>query len=75
MTSRTVLENVPASIVPIDDETHAMLSYAESAEAQAIFEQARREIAAGNGVEPTAEYFADLNRRISERVNHNHKEA
>ena len=75
MTSRTTLENVPASIVPIDDETHAMLNYAESAEAKAIFEQARQEIAGGNGVEPTAEYFSDLNQRISDRVKNNAKEA
>lgn len=68
MTSRTTLENTPSSIVPINGETHAMLAYAESPEAQAAFEQARQEIADGNGIEPTAEYFTDLNRRISERV-------
>ncbi len=75
MTLRTTLENVPASIVPIDDATHAILSYAKSAEADEIFEQARQEIVTGHGIEPTAEYFADLNRRISERVKNTNKEA
>ena len=55
-------------IVPIDDETHAMLDYAETEEAKITFEQARQEIRAGNGISPAPEYFADLNRRIGGRV-------
>jgi hypothetical protein len=68
MTSRTILEEEPASIVPIDDQTHAMLDYAESVEAQARFAQARQELADGMRIVPTTDYFDDLNRRISERV-------
>ena len=76
MISRTALDHVPASIVPIDDETHAMLNYAESTGAQGKFEQARQEIAQGKGIEPTAEYFAELNQRVSHRAkNSNSKEA
>jgi hypothetical protein len=75
MTSRPTLKNVPASIVPIDSQTYAIFSYAESPEAQAAFEQARREIAAGDGIEPTPEYFADLNRRIAEIAKRNEQEA
>ena len=56
------------SIVPIDDDTHAMLDYAESTAAQSKLEQARQELREGKGIEPTAEYFADPNQRISERV-------
>lgn len=62
------LEDRAASIVPIDDQTHAMLDYAESAEAQARIAQARQELADGMRIVPTPEYFEDLNRRISERV-------
>jgi hypothetical protein len=68
MVSQTKTDHVPPSIVPIDDETHAMLDYAESAEARSKFEQARHELRNGEGITPTAEYFADLNQRISERV-------
>lgn len=45
-----------------------MLDYAESTEAQAKFEEARRELREGQGIEPTAEYFADLNQRISQKA-------
>jgi hypothetical protein len=68
MIPRTILDHVSASIIPIDNETHAMLDYAESTEAQAKFEQPWRELREGKGIIPTPEYFADLNRRISERV-------
>jgi hypothetical protein len=68
MVSRTALDHLPASIVPIDNETHAMLEYAESAEAQSKFEEARQEIDDGKGIAPSAEYFAELNRRMSERA-------
>ena len=68
MNSRTALDHVPASIVPIDNETRAMLDYTETREAQTKFDQARQELSEGKGIEPTAEYFADLNHRISERT-------
>jgi hypothetical protein len=44
-----------------------MLDYAESPEAQAKFDRAREELHDGKGIAPTPDYFADLNRRISER--------
>jgi len=76
MNSQTKPDHVSPSIVPIDDETHAMLDYAESAEARSKFEQARQELRNGDGIAPTAEYFADLNQRISERAkNGDRKEA
>ena len=65
MNSRTKIDHVPPSIVPIDGETHAMLDYAESAEARTKFEQARQEIRDGEGIIPSPEYFSDLNQRIS----------
>jgi hypothetical protein len=70
--AQSTVEPMPAPIVPIDNETHGMLDYAESAEALSKFEKARQEIDNGGGIVPTAEYFADLNRRISERAK-NHK--
>jgi hypothetical protein len=68
MNPRTKADHVPPTIVPINDETHAMLDYAESAEALSKFEQARQELRDGKGIAPTVEYFADLNQRISERA-------
>ena len=68
MASQTKTGHVAPSIVPIDDQTHAMLDYAESAEARSKFEQARQELRNGEGIAPTADYFADLNQRISERA-------
>jgi hypothetical protein len=68
MVSRTSLDHLPAPIVPINDETHAMLEYAESAETQSKFDEARHEIEDGKGIAPNAEYFTELNRRISERA-------
>jgi hypothetical protein len=68
MAPQTEADYVPASIVPINNETHAMLDYAESTEARSKFDQARQELRDGEGIEPTAEYFADLNQRISQRA-------
>jgi hypothetical protein len=68
MASQTKTDYVPAPIVPIDNETNGMLGYIESGEAQSKFEEARREIDNGEGIVPTEEYFADLNRRISGRA-------
>ena len=59
-------------IVPVNDEVHAMLDYAESAEARPKLEKARQELRDAEGIAPTAEYFADLNRRISKRAKKRH---
>ncbi len=64
----TKADYVTQSLVPIEGETHAILDYAESVEARLKFEQARQEIDEGQGIAPTAEYFSELNRRISERA-------
>jgi len=45
-----------------------MLDYAQSAGAQSRFAEARRELQNGEGITPSAEYFDDLNRRISQRT-------
>ena len=45
-----------------------MLDYAESAEARSKFEQARQELRKGEGIALTAEYFSDLNQRISQHA-------
>lgn len=55
-------------IVPVNDETRAMLDYAASPEGRAKIETARREIRDGKGIPATPDYFEDLNRRISDRV-------
>jgi len=68
MTPKLKEQKISPAIVPIDDETYAMLDYAEGAEAKTKLAQAREEIRNGEGIKPTPEYFADLNRRISERT-------
>ena len=77
MVSRTAIDQISTPIVPIDGETQAILDYAASAETQARFAQARREVQEGHGVEPNPEYFVDLNRRIAQRAekNDSNKEA
>ena len=55
-------------IIPIDEETRAMLDYASSPEGRAKIEKGRQEIREGKGIVGTPDYFEDLNRRISERV-------
>jgi hypothetical protein len=57
-----------APIVPLNDETRAMLDYASSPEGRAKIEKGRQEIRGGKGIVGSASYFAELNRRISERV-------
>jgi hypothetical protein len=56
------------SIVPMNEETRAMLAYAESAGGRAKIDKARQEIRDGKGMVITPAYSADLNRRISARV-------
>jgi hypothetical protein len=56
------------SVVPVNDETRAMLAYADSPEGRAEIENARQEIRDGKGIVVTHRHRDDLNRRISERV-------
>ena len=55
-------------IVPLNDETRAMLDYASSTEGRTKIEKGRQEIRDGKGIAVTPGYFDDLNQRISERV-------
>ena len=55
-------------IIPIDDETRAMLDYASSPEGRAKIENGRQEIHEGKGIVGSASYFTELNQRISERA-------
>ena len=64
--SKTITEVFP--IVPVDDGTRAMLAYAESTIGREKIEHARAELAAGQGIVVTPDYFADLNRRIAARI-------
>jgi tRNA G37 N-methylase TrmD len=57
-----------APIVPLNDETRAMLDYASSPDGRAKIEKGRQEIRDGKGIIVTAGYFEDLNQRISERT-------
>jgi hypothetical protein len=57
-----------APIVPLNDETRAMLDYASSPDGRAKIEKGRQEIREGKGIVGSASYFAELNRRISERA-------
>jgi len=68
MSIKTKEKHASPSIVPIDHETLEMLDYAESAAAKIKIENARDEIKRGEGISPTPDYFADLNRRIGNRV-------
>ena len=58
-------------IIPVNEETRAMLDYASSAEGRAKIASGRQEVRDGKGVTITAGYFDSLNRRISERVTRN----
>jgi hypothetical protein len=55
-------------VVPVDDETRAMLNYAASTEGRTEIEQARKELRDGKGISVTGDYFEDMNQRISERI-------
>ena len=54
-------------VVPMDNDTRAMLAYAESPEGRARIEQARRELNSGEGIVVSPAYFDNLNRRIDKR--------
>ena len=55
-------------IVPVDDETRAMLDYANSPEGRAKIENARQEIKDGKSGEMNAAFFEKLDRDVTERV-------
>jgi hypothetical protein len=55
-------------IVAVNDETRAMLAYADSPEGEAKIENARQEFRDGKGIEVTPQLFKDLDRRVAERV-------
>ena len=54
-------------VVPIDDDTRAMLTYAASPEGRAHIEQARRELQEGKGIIVTSGYFDEMKRRVANR--------
>jgi hypothetical protein len=54
-------------IIPIDDDTRAMLAYAASPEGRARIEQARQELEEGKGIIVTPDYFDEMKRRVAER--------
>ncbi len=54
-------------IVPIDDDTRAMLAYAASSEGRSHIEQARQELQEGKGIVITPGYFDKMKRRVANR--------
>ena len=63
--TQTDFEFLP--VVPIDDDTRAMLAYAASPEGRTYIEQARRELQEGKGIIVTPGYFDEMKRRVAER--------
>ncbi len=63
--TQTDIEFLP--IIPIDDDTRAMLAYAASPEGRARIEQARRELQEGKGIIVTPGYFDKMKRRVAQR--------
>jgi hypothetical protein len=55
-------------VIPVDDETRAMLNYAASPEGRARIDKARQEIRDGKFVTVGPGYFDEMNRRVAERV-------
>jgi hypothetical protein len=64
----TKLAPEPPVVIPVDDETRAMLNYAASPEGRARIDKARQEIRDGKGIAVTSDYFDKMNRRVAERV-------
>jgi hypothetical protein len=56
------------AVVPVNDETRAMLNYAASPESRAKIERARQELREGEGISVTDGYFDKLNQRIDDRA-------
>ena len=65
MKAQTQTEFLP--IIPIDDDTRAMLAYAASPEGRSHIERARRELQEGKGIIVTPGYFDEMKRRIDNR--------
>ena len=63
--TQTDVEFLP--VVPIDDDTRAMLAYAASPQGRAHIEQARRELQEGKGIVVTPGYFDEMKWRIANR--------
>lgn len=63
--TQTDIEFLP--IIPIDDDTRAMLAYAASPEGRARIEQARRELQEGKGIVVKPGYFDEMKRRVAQR--------
>jgi hypothetical protein len=63
--TQTEFEFLP--IIPIDDDTRAMLAYAASSEGRAHIEQARQELQEGKGIIITPGYFEEMRRRVANR--------
>jgi hypothetical protein len=67
MKARTQPDFELLPVVPIDDDTHAMLAYAASPEVRTHIEQARRELQEGKGIIVTPGYFDEMKRRVAQR--------
>ena len=65
MKAQTQTEFLP--IIPIDDDTRAILAYAASPEGRMRIEHARRELQEGKGIIVTPGYFDEMKRRIAKR--------
>jgi hypothetical protein len=65
MKARTQTDVELLPVVPIDDDTRAMLAYAASPEGRARIEQARQELQEGKGIIVTPGYFDEMKRRIA----------
>ena len=63
--NQTDFEFLP--VVPIDDDTRAMLAYAASMDGRAHIEQARQELQEGKGIIITPGYFVEMRRRVANR--------
>jgi hypothetical protein len=59
---------VPPTVVPVKEETRAMLNYAAGPEGRAEIERARQELREGKGIAVTDAYFDEMNRRIADRA-------
>jgi hypothetical protein len=68
MATNTKTPNPIPTVVPVNDETRAILDYATSPAGRAKIEQARQELRDGRGITVTDSYFEDLNRRVDERM-------
>lgn len=68
MANETKTQKPLPTVVPVNDETRAILDYAASPEGREKIERARQELRGGHGIIVTDSYFEDLNRRVDERM-------